>query len=125
MKRYKRVLYVLERKINIKASNVHFKLPVSFFMVISVVEHGQCINEKIIMHIAVFIVHLFIISTSRSSIKLFVSINSPELMYIIKAIGSTISFAGKPNTNAIRITPSSPIRFSCSTRKMRRESISR
>ena len=35
------------------ANAVHFKLPVSFFMVISVVEHGQCIRQKIIKHIAV------------------------------------------------------------------------
>ena len=39
------------------ASIVHFQLPVSFLMVRSVVEHGQCMREKSMVHSAVVIVH--------------------------------------------------------------------
>ena len=38
---------------------VHFQEPVSFFIVKHVVPHGKCINENIIVHIAVLIVHPF------------------------------------------------------------------
>ena len=36
----------------INAAKVHFKLPVSFFMVNNVVEHDQCISENNIIFIA-------------------------------------------------------------------------
>ena len=72
---------------------------------------------------AVFIVQPLAINISLNSIKLLVSINSPELMYIIKAIGSTISFAGKPNINPIKITPSSPISFPNGSAKLTKQFI--
>lgn len=38
-------------------NNIHFRLPVSFFIVRQVVEHGKCNSEKRIVQIAVVIVH--------------------------------------------------------------------
>ena len=38
---------------------VHFKLPVSFFMVSNVVAHGKCISENSITHTAFTLVHPF------------------------------------------------------------------
>ena len=90
------------------ASAVHFQLPVSFFIVKQVVEHGQWKSENIIVHIAVFIVHPLLISTIFNSAKSFISIILPVDMYAIKIIGTTISLAGNPKINAISITPSSP-----------------
>lgn len=58
------------------AKAVHLKLPVSFFIVISVVEHGQCISEKIIVQIPVVQLHplatkmFFISKTLVISVKL-------------------------------------------------------
>ena len=40
-----------------KETNAHLKLWLSFFMVISVVEQGQCIRENTTAHIAVTDVH--------------------------------------------------------------------
>ena len=37
--------------------NVHFILPVSFFIVRQVVEHGKCNKENKMVQIAVIIVH--------------------------------------------------------------------
>ena len=50
---------------SITATAVHFRLPVSFFMVRIVVAHGQCKSEKSITEMAVFIVQPFAIKSSR------------------------------------------------------------
>ena len=52
---------------NAAARRVHFMLPVSFFMVIRVVEQGQCISEKRMKHIAVADVQPFAMRISESS----------------------------------------------------------
>lgn len=44
------------------AKRVHFQLPVSFFILIKVVEQGKCINENSIIFIAVRIVQPLFIS---------------------------------------------------------------
>ena len=49
------------------ARRVHLKLPVSFFIVIRVVAHGQCIREKIMVHTAVEMVQPFAVKISRSA----------------------------------------------------------
>ena len=41
----------------------------------------------------------------------------PCVIYAISIIGMTISFAGKPSMNAIKITPSSPIKPANGSRK--------
>ncbi len=105
------------------ATAVHFKLLVSLYIVKHVVEHGQCIRENIIVHIAVFIVHPFNIRISRILISEVVSTSSPVIVYAISAIGRTISFAGKPNMNAISITPSSPITLASGSKKLVQYSI--
>ena len=45
---------------------VHFRLPVSFFMVMTVVAQGQCMSENRIKHIAVVKSHPFAVSTCES-----------------------------------------------------------
>ena len=55
----------------------HFQLPVSFFIVIIVVEHGQCISENSIMLIAVIQVQPFARSRFLSSIRLDMSVSTP------------------------------------------------
>ena len=47
-----------------KPNAAHLKLPVSFFIVINVVEHGQCISENIIVFTAVSQVQPFCKKTS-------------------------------------------------------------
>jgi len=44
---------------NANATSVHLMLDVSFFTVIRVVEHGQCIRKKTMQHMAVIPVHPF------------------------------------------------------------------
>ena len=56
---------------------VHFKLPVSFLIVRQVVEHGQCISEKIIVQIAVVIVQPLSTSNCFSSIREVKSVITP------------------------------------------------
>lgn len=93
----------------IKETAVHLRLPVSFLIVKSVVEQGQCINENSIVLIAVIQVHPL---STKSCFKLSRLSNSkmvPCDIYAIIIIGRTISLAGNPSINAIRITPSRPI----------------
>ena len=105
--------------VGIKADKtVHFKLPVSFLIVMSVVEHGKCISEKSIVHIAVVAVHPFDINISFKSERLGISVIAPCDIYAISAIGLTISFAGKPNMNAINMIPSSPINCANGSKKL-------
>ena len=89
--------------------SVHKKLPVSFFMVKSVVEQGQWKRENIMVQSAVFIVHPLLIKISPIRETDEISLKFPLPRYAIKAIGITISFAGKPRMNANKITPSNPI----------------
>ena len=91
-----------------KARIVHLRLPVSFFIVKSVVEHGQCITLNSTKHTAVFMLHPFAISSARISQSAGSSSSEPDAVYAIMAMGRTISFAGKPSMNAISIAPSSP-----------------
>ena len=79
-------------------------------MVKQVVAQGKCIREKSIVQIAVTIVHPFETKSSFNWLRLLSSAKLPVAIYAMMIIGKTISFAGKPNINAIRITPSSPIR---------------
>lgn len=90
---------------------VHLRLPVSFFIVSTVVEQGQCVREKIITEIAVFTVQPFEIKSSRIAVMEESSVRLPVDIYAIIIIGITISFAGKPKMKAIKITPSSPKRW--------------
>lgn len=89
---------------------VHFMLCVSFFIVRTVVEHGQWNSEKTIVHIAVVVFQPFDTKSSFTAVKFPVSESTPDAVYAIIIIGITISFAGNPSINAIKITPSSPIR---------------
>lgn len=91
------------------ARAVHFRLPVSFFMVKSVVEHGQCISEKTIKQSAVTAVHPFCVKSSRKTDVLSKFVREDCAVYAIMIIGTTISLAGKPKIKAIRIIPSRPI----------------
>ena len=99
-------------------TKVHFLLLVSFNIVRQVVEQGQCINEKIIVQIAVFIDHPFKSNIFLISIKLFICSNSPDNVYAIIAIGITISFAGNPRIKAVSNTPSNPINLAKGSRKL-------
>ena len=101
----------------IKESTVHFKLPVSFFIVIKVVPHGKCSNDKIIILIAVRMVQPLLIKICDMSDKFSKCSNVPALAYPIKIIGKTISFAGNPNINAVIIFPSKPKSFQNGSKK--------
>lgn len=90
-------------------ANVHFMLLVSLYIVMHVVEHGQCISEKSMVHSAVIQVQPLCASNSLSAVKSVISISRPSAIYDIIISGITISFAGNPKIKAIRITPSSPI----------------
>ena len=95
----------------IKERNVHFRLPVSLRIVRQVVAHGQWTNVKSITLTAVVHVHPF---CTRSCFKILISLISAKLpceRYAIIIIGTTISFAGSPNKNASKMTPSNPIAF--------------
>lgn len=106
---------------NIVGSNidiiVHFILLVSFNIVRQVVEQGQCISEKTIVQIAVFIVHPFNNSMFLISTRLLICESSPDKVYAIIAIGITISLAGNPRINAASKTPSNPIILAIGSRK--------
>ena len=93
------------------ATKVHFKLPVSLRIVRQVVAQGQCISEKSIIFIAVIIVQPLFISRVFIIFKSFISVRLPCERYVISIIGTTISFAGIPSINAIKITPSIPNTF--------------
>ena len=58
-------------------NNVHFKLPVSLWIVRQVVEHGQWNNENKIKHNAVFAVQPFAIKSAAKSERELVSTNVP------------------------------------------------
>lgn len=60
------------------ANTVHFQLPVSFLMVQSVVEHGQCISEKSMVHRAVVAVHPLAVKRAFISMKFPVSAMLPS-----------------------------------------------
>lgn len=95
----------------INAITDHFKLPVSFFIVINVVLQGKCNSENSITFIAVRTFQPFSLRISpiaKVSSKL---IKFPLLIYAISIIGKTISFAGRPSINAVNIYPSKPSRL--------------
>ena len=98
--------------------SVHFILPVSFFIVIRVVEHGQCISENSITFMAVTMFQPFEISMLFNSEIFGTSVKTPCDKYAISIIGITISFAGKPKINAIKIMPSNPIKFPIGFKKL-------
>lgn len=87
---------------------IHLRLPVSFFMVKSVVEQGQCIRQNSTTHTAVTQVHPFWVSSAESEANESYSNRLPWERYVIRMMGMTISLAGRPRMNAIRITPSRP-----------------
>ena len=97
---------------------VHLKLPVSFFMVKTVVAQGQWKSVKIAVHTAVLIVQplsikiCLIKEISGTPVKFF------EDKYPIKIMGKTISFAGNPKINANRINPSRPIALPSGSSKL-------
>ena len=98
-------------------NSAHLMLPVSFFIVIQVVEQGQCIREKSITQIAVTQVQPLLTSNSRITSILPISVSVPVARYPMSIIGTTISFAGNPRMNARRITPSSPKSLANGSRK--------
>lgn len=103
---------IMPKTVGITADNAaHLKLLVSFFIVINVVEHGQCISENIIVFIAVSQVQPLFMKISFISKILSIPTIVPFAKYVMIIIGITISFAGKPRIKAINITPSSPIIF--------------
>ena len=89
-----------------KDTIAHFQLLASFFIVKSVVEQGQCINENNITLIAVIHVQPFSTNKLFNITKLSISIKLPLARYAIIMIGITISLAGNPKINANKITPS-------------------
>lgn len=96
---------------------VHFMLWVSFLMVMQVVEQGQCINENSMVQIAVTGVHPLSKSSVFNCVRSWKSVRLPCAIYAIIMIGITISLAGNPKINAIKITPSSPMSWANGSRK--------
>lgn len=90
------------------ARAVYFILPVSFFIVRSVVEQGQWKSEKIITFTAVNIVQPLVSKIFRKMLRSEISVRVVLAQYAIKIKGITISFAGRPKINAMTITPSRP-----------------
>ena len=62
---------------NRKATAVHLRLPVSFFMVRQVVEQGQWKREKIAMQAAVLNVHPWEISRDKRALLSSISTRQP------------------------------------------------
>lgn len=91
------------------ARRVHFSDFVSAFMVIHVVAQGQCININSIVLIAVTGVHPFATKSSLTEESAPTSVKTVPEPYIIIISGITISLAGNPIMNAVKIVPSSPI----------------
>lgn len=60
------------------AAKVHFQLFVSFFIVIQVVEQGQCIRENKSKFTAVIQVHPFWIKICFMKIVSVISVNTPS-----------------------------------------------
>ena len=102
----------------IKERAVHLKLLHSFFIVKQVVEHGQCIRQNNDVQRAVNQVQPLLTNSVLSSVKLSYSVKLPLHKYAIIIIGITISLAGKPNMNAINITPSNPNNFANGSKKL-------
>lgn len=100
-----------------KAAAIHLTPPVSFRIVRSVVEHGQCMRENSIVQTAV--THVQPLSTKSWCICVRLSISRmlPWAVYAMMIIGITISLAGNPSMNAMRITPSSPRSLANGSRK--------
>lgn len=99
------------------ASKAHFMLPLSFFILIKVVPQGKCRSVNIITLIPVRIVHPFCFKIFPISKVLSISTKEPVDKYDIRIIGSTISFAGIPSINAVKIYPSNPISFAKGSKK--------
>ena len=97
--------------------SVYLMLPVSFLMVIIVVEQGQCIRQKKQTLRAVITVHPFWTSRSLTAVKGPMSVSTPPPVYIITISWSTISFAGSPRMKAVSITPSRPKNLPKGSRK--------
>ncbi len=95
----------------------HLRLPVSFFIVIQVVEHGQCSSENNITHIAVTQVQPLLTSNSCITVMFPISVSVPVARYPMRIIGTTISLAGKPRIKAKSIMPSSPKSLAKGSRK--------
>ena len=91
-----------------KPRRVHFRLPVSFLMERRVVEQGQCIREKVMVHRAVSPVQPLSTKIWRSVVRSPSSESVPWERYAIMAMGRTISFAGKPKIKAVKMMPSIP-----------------
>lgn len=92
-----------------KAKAVHLVLLVSLCMVKRVVPHGKCISENSIVHKAVNVLQPLFVKRVQSVAGDETSVKLLAHKYAITIIGITISLAGNPNINAIKITPSSPI----------------
>lgn len=83
-------------------------LPVSFFIVSSVVLHGECIKVNSTAETAVIAVHPLPESTSERAAYELISVRQLPEVYAISIIGITSSFAGSPKMNAASITPVQP-----------------
>jgi len=90
-------------------ASVHFKLPVSFFTVIRVVEHGQCIKKNTTVHIQVVMLQPFAQSISFTAIRFKSGLRTDDEVYKRSAVGRTISLAGIANKKAVIRTPSMPM----------------
>ena len=86
---------------------VHLVLLVSFFIVRQVVPQGKWNSAKMIVQIAVMYVQPFLISNNFNEVKSR-DVNFDSFIYIIMAMGITISFAGNPRINASSMTPPRP-----------------
>lgn len=106
-------IIVGSKKLNV----VHFILLVSLYIVNSVVPHGKWNSENNIVHNAVTQVQPLVVNMFFSCVKFSYSVSVPVDRYAISIIGNTISFAGSPKINAIRITPSNPINLANGFRK--------
>ncbi len=91
------------------ANAVQRGLLVSAPMVSSVVLHGKCSTEKIMVFTAVSHVQPLAARIRPRGARPVVSVSAVEDEYAITRIGRTISFAGKPRMNEVRMNPSSPI----------------
>ena len=100
-----------------KETSVHLTDFVSFFIVKSVVAHGQCKSENSMTEMAVAVVQPFATSRVRSSWSVSNSKILPEDIYAIMIIGKTISLAGIPKINAKSTTPSKPKRRANGSKK--------
>ena len=91
--------------VGMTAAAVQPILPVSFFIVSSVVLHGECIKVNSTAETAVIAVQPLPESTSERAAYELISVRQLPEVYAISIIGITSSFAGSPKMNAARITP--------------------